>query len=346
MKAVSPGKLILSGEHSVVYGKPAVAMAIDRSVVATIEDSADGQVSFDLPDISERESFTILALQDFKRRALNNYHLFLNGELGIRDVLHKPVDLFKFGFITVLDGLHRQLDRGIVIKLKSSIPVGSGMGSSAASVLSELRAIGHYLRVDFKPDWYYEFSLESEKLQHGHPSGVDSYISLYGGCAAFQNGEARSVPLPRMKMYLVETGSPETTTGECVVQVKQKFQDDMIWNDFETVTNEVEKAVRENNSALMRSLMKENHRLLCRIGVVPQKVQQLSPMWKWLAARLKFAVRERFAVRAAEWFSSWRTLCRPRWPINTAIKFPPFAAIRSGQELCRISPRRNAKIAE
>jgi mevalonate kinase len=274
MKAIAPGKLILSGEHSVVYGKPAVAMAIDRSVTATIEDSDDGQISFEMQGVSERDSFTMLALQDFKRRALHNYHLFLEGKMGIRDVLHKPVDLFKFGFITVLDGLHRKMDSGIVIKLKSSIPLGSGMGSSAASVLSELRALGHYLRVDFKPEWYYEFSLETEKLQHGHPSGVDSYISLYGGCAAFQNGTARSVPLPRMKMYLVETGSPETTTGECVVQVKEQFKNDIIWNDFEAVTNEVEKAVRENNASVMRSLMRENHRLLCRIGVVPQKVQQ------------------------------------------------------------------------
>lgn len=274
MKAVAPGKLILSGEHAVVYGKPAVAMAIDRSVTATIEPGIAGSVSFDLPDIHGNESFTVMALHDFKRRALNNYRLFLEGQMGIRDVLHKPVDLFKFAFITVLDGLHRSLDSGIVIKLKSSIPLGCGLGSSAASVLSELRALGHYLRVDFKPDWYYEFSLESEKLQHGHPSGVDSYISLYGGCAAFQDGKACSVPLPRMKMYLVETGIPEATTGECVVQVKQQFQSDLIWNDFESVTSEVEKAVRENNSALMRSLIRENHRLLCRIGVVPQKVQQ------------------------------------------------------------------------
>lgn len=274
MKAISPGKLILSGEHSVVYGKPAVAMAIDRSVTATIEDSNSGEVSFDLPDISESESFTMLALQEFKRRALHNYRQFLDGRMGIRDVLHKPIDLFKFGFITVLDGLHRSLDSGIVIKLKSNLPVGSGLGSSAAAVLSELRAVGHYLRVDFRPEWAYEFSLEAEKLQHGHPSGVDSYISLYGGCAAFQNGQAQSVPLPRMKMYLVETGVPETTTGECVVQVKEQFQNDLIWNDFEAVTNDVEQAIRENKDSLMRSLIRENHRLLCRIGVVPEKVQR------------------------------------------------------------------------
>ena len=274
MKAVAPGKLILSGEHSVVYNRPAVAMAIDRSVVATIEDSDDDRISFDLPDVDSHDSFTLMALHDFKRRAATNYRLFLNGELGIRDVLYKPVDLFKFGFITLLDGLHRSLDSGIVIKLKSNLPVGSGMGSSAASVLSELRALGHYLRVDFKPEWAYEFSLEAEKLQHGHPSGVDSYISLHGGCAAFENGVAKSIPLPRMQMYLVETGSPETTTGECVVDVKEQFADDMIWNDFEAVTREVETAVRENNAEVMRALLRENHRLLCRIGVVPEKVQR------------------------------------------------------------------------
>jgi mevalonate kinase len=103
---------------------------------------------------------------------------------------------------------------------------------------------------------------------------VDSYISLYGGCATFEDGEAKSIPLPRMQMYLVETGAPEATTGECVVQVKEQFENDRIWNDFEDVTREVETAVRENNDALMRSLLRENHRLLCRIGVVPEKVKQ------------------------------------------------------------------------
>ncbi len=276
MKAVAPGKLILSGEHSVVYGKPAVAMAINRNVTATIEPNTDGRIAFDLPDIIEKDSFTIKALQNFKRRILNNYHLFLDGKLAIRDVLHKPIDLFKFGFITVLDGLHHSLNSGMIIKLKSSIPVGSGMGSSAASVLSELRALGHYLRVDFKPEWYYEFSIETERLQHGHPSGVDSHISLYGGCVAFQNGATETLPLPRMRMYLAETGVPEATTGECVVQVKERLQNDPIWDDFGNVTQEIKKAVRKNNDTLMRSVMRENHRLLCRIGVVPEKVQQFA----------------------------------------------------------------------
>jgi len=274
MKAVAPGKLILSGEHAVVYGRPALAMAIDRGVTATVTPFADGEVAFDLPDIQLHGSFTVRALQEFKRRVWKNYHAFLEGKLTISDVLQKPIDLFAFAFITVLDGLHYKLESGLAVQLKSNLPLGCGLGSSAASVLSELRAVGHYLRVDFKPEWYYEYSVEAEKMQHGHPSGVDSHISLYGGCARFRNGEAESVPLPRMPMFLVETGVPEATTGECVVQVRNRFADDKIWGDFEAVTLEAVKAVYGNDHERMKAFVRENHRLLCRIGVVPEKVQR------------------------------------------------------------------------
>ncbi len=272
MKAIAPGKLILSGEHAVVYGKPAIAMAIDRSAVFELTPQAGNAISFDLADGRESESFTLLALRDLKRRVENKYHQFLRGEVGIREVLAMPADLFRFAFINTLDGLHRQLDSGLVCKLRSSIPVGCGMGSSAATVLSEIRAIGHYLRVDFKPDWYYEYSLEAEKLQHGRPSGVDSYISLHGGCARFRQGVATPISLPRMKMFLVQTGVPQTTTGECVMAVEQRFRDSGIWDEFEAVTEAFGDAIRANDSQKVHWLVRENNRLLCEIGVVPARV--------------------------------------------------------------------------
>ena len=274
MKAVAPGKLILSGEHAVVYGKPAIAMAIDRSAVFELTPQAGDRISFEVPGISDSESFTLMALRDLKRRVEKKYHEFLNGDIGIGYVLGGPVDLFRFAFINTLDGLHRTLDSGIVMKLRSSIPVGCGMGSSAATVLSEIRAMGHYLRVDFKPEWYYEYSLEAEKLQHGKPSGVDSYISLHGGCARFQNGEAQSMSLPRMKMYMVQTGIPESTTGESVMEVERNFRDSSIWSEFEAVTNAFEDAFRTNNLQKIHWLVRENNRLLAAIGVVPKPVQQ------------------------------------------------------------------------
>lgn len=274
MKAIAPGKLILSGEHSVVYGRPALAMAIDRSAQSTITASPGDLVSFNLVDLESSESFTLRALRDMRQRVLRNYDLFINGELGIRDVVYKPIELFEYMFINFLDGLHLKLNEGINIQTSSDIPIGCGLGSSAATVLSSARAIGHYFRVDFRPDWYYRYSMEAEKLQHGYPSGVDSYISVHGGCALFNQEKTRSVPLPRFNLYLVHTGSPETTTGECVVSVREKHANDKIWNEFESVTLGLEEALRTNNIEEIQKLIRENNKLLNHIGVVPAKVQK------------------------------------------------------------------------
>jgi mevalonate kinase len=273
MKAIAPGKLILSGEHAVVYGRPALAMAIDLSAQSTITPALDRRVSIDLPDLNESNSYTLAALRAFKERVMKNYRLFLEGDLGIRDVIRKPVDLMEFGFIIMLDGLHLKLTRGLNLSMSSNIPIGCGLGSSAATILSSLRAVGHYFRVDFKPDWYYEYSLLAEKMQHGHPSGVDSYISLHGGCALFQGDQAEPVPLPRMPLHIVNTGRPETSTGECVEKVRARFGDSVIWSEFEAVTLDMRQAVQRNDHEQIARMVIENQRLLEQIGVVPAKVR-------------------------------------------------------------------------
>jgi mevalonate kinase len=274
MKAIAPGKLILSGEHSVVYGRPALAMAIDLNAQSIVTAATDSRICIDLPDLSERNSYTLRALRAFKGRVKKNYHLFLNGELGIRDVLHKPIDLLEFGFIIMLDGLHLKLNKGLNLQMQSTIPIGCGLGSSAATLLSSLRAVGHYFRVDFKPEWYYEYSLEAERMQHGHPSGVDSYISLHGGCALFRDGKAEQIPLPRMPIHLVNTGTPESSTGECVEKVRTRYAESGIWSEFESVTVALQDAVTVNNHEAISGMIRENQRLLNEIEVVPEKVQR------------------------------------------------------------------------
>jgi len=273
MKAVAPGKLILSGEHAVVYGQPAIAMAIDRCAVAVLTPAGGGEVAFDLADLRASESFTLRALRDLKTRVRRNYEDFQRGELGVREILRKPIELFQYGFINLLDGLHLKLPDGLNIRLSSTIPIGCGLGSSAATVLSLLRAIGHYLRVEFRPDWYYRYSLDAENLQHGHASGVDSWISLHGGCAVFQRGAAERLPLPRLPLHLVQTGAPAVTTGECVEAVRRAWGASNIWTEFGAVTREMEAALRAGDAARVCELVRANHRLLTRIGVVPEPVQ-------------------------------------------------------------------------
>ena len=284
MKAIAPGKLILSGEHAVVYGKPALAMAIDRSAQAVILPTSGDEISFSLHDYDHHEKFRIRALHEFQKRAKNNYEHFLAGDLGIKDVLVKPVELMQFVFITLLDGLHLKMekDSGININMRSNIPIGCGLGSSAATVLSEIRAVGHYFRVDFRPDWHYKYSLEAENMQHGRASGVDSYVSLHGGCVRFQNGVGEKVALPNIPIFIVQTGTPQTTTGECVSSVADKFKSSGIWDEFEEVTQKISEVIGGKDIEAMQEAVRENNKLLVKIGVVPEPVQQfIKDVEKW-----------------------------------------------------------------
>lgn len=273
MTALAPGKIILSGEHAVVYGKPALVMAVNRYAEATISSNRDRRVHFELVDFDENSSLTVQALRELKGRLLRNYQLFLNGELSIRDVLKKPFYLFQFLFITLIDGVQLKLDRGLNISLKSNIPVGSGMGSSAATLLSVLKALSEYFRLNIHPEDFFNYGLEAEKLQHGNPSGVDPYISLHGGFIRFQNKKAEKLAMPELPFYLVNTGIPKSTTGECVSHVANYFGDAKIWDDFEAVTNELQRALTRNDLAEVQRWVRENNRLLATIGVVPRPVQ-------------------------------------------------------------------------
>lgn len=278
MKAVAPGKIILSGEHAVVYGKPALVMAVNRFAEATFIPQPNKQLAIDLIDFNTGTSFTINALRELKQRLLKNYRLFLDGELGIRQVLRKPFELFEFLFITLLDGLQLQVDKGVRIQLTSNIPIGCGMGSSAATIMSVLRGIGEFYDHKLNQQECFRYGLEAEKLQHGFSSGVDPYISLHGGFVRFQNNRAEPLVVPELPMWLVNTGVPESSTGECVALVREKFGSDRIWEDFEAITWAVEGAALRKEYVELRRLVRENHRLLQVIGVVPDKVAEFIAM--------------------------------------------------------------------
>jgi mevalonate kinase len=274
MRAVAPGKLILSGEHAVVYGRPALAMAVNRNAQAfvTTEGAAE-TVSFDLPNLqADKASFTLRALREFHGRVQRNYEDFLAGRLSIREVVRKPVDLFQFAFVTVLDGLHLKMGGGVNVRLNSNIPIGCGMGSSAATILSVLRGLGHYYRVEFRPEWYARYSLEVENMQHGQASGLDTYVSMHGGCVRFQNGVAQELPLPRVPLYIVNTGTPASTTGEAVAGGAAHRGGQSAVGNFEGVVNHMQKALQQDDLKAFQRAMRENHRLLQEIGVVPGRV--------------------------------------------------------------------------
>ena len=87
-----------------------------------------------------------------------------------------------------------------------------------------------------------------------------------------QNVEKRAIPL--MPLFLINTGSPATTTGQCVEKVAPYFKSAQLRADFAAVTKSMDAALRSQSFEKMCEAVQENHRLLLHIGVVPHPVQQ------------------------------------------------------------------------
>ena len=183
MKVYAPGKLILSGEHAVVHGYPAIAMAVNRYAVASISRDEQKNVALDLANLSHRSQLTLDDLLAVKNRIKRKFQKFKRGEYHIRDVLRKPFELVQAALGIVADGSKDvTLPDGMRVHVTSDIPIGSGMGSSAASILCVMKAASLHLNIPISTDILYKMALEAENLQHGNSSGLDLRVSLHGGC--------------------------------------------------------------------------------------------------------------------------------------------------------------------
>lgn len=273
--AIAPGKLILSGEHAVVHGAPALALAVDRYAKTTVSVSAAAHIGFELRNLPYHAQMTVGALKQVKRQLKDRYHAFTQGELGIRDVLKLPFELSQYAVSKLLGERHESPEHaGMHVATESTIPMGCGMGSSAAMIVSMLHAIAHYQGLSFDEDSYLEQAMDTENLQHGRSSGLDIRVALRGGCLYYHEGSYDSRPIPSIKLYLVNTGKPLSSTGECVTHTSAYFSaDSKRLSTFASVTAAMEQALMAADFAGLSFAVKENHRLLVQLDVVPDKVQ-------------------------------------------------------------------------
>lgn len=255
--AHSPGKLILAGEHAVLAGCPALAMASSPRVTCCISESPGQTVTLTLPGRCRLE----VPQEDLTRISTEVQERHAHGLPP-----QSPEDL-------LLTALHRHAPGWTgQITFATDLPVGSGMGASAAFLLSLLKA----LQPDIPADSLYVNALALEHLQHGRSSGLDVWTSLQGGLWWVQGAERTRLDLPALPDFRIfHTGSPASTTGECVNQVCRSFpHDHSIWQDFAKVIHQTRSALEHQDSAAWSEAIRITHALLCRIGTVPESVQR------------------------------------------------------------------------
>ena len=274
MTARAPGKIILSGEHAVVYGRPALVTAVNRFAHADAGTSARDGLELELLDYGRSVHFSYADLASLREELEARYQRFLEGSLGIRDVLRAPEELLLYAAALLAGHASSDLP-GTRVQVRSEIPRSCGMGSSAATVVAVLRSLASHWNVAHDRKLLFELAHRAEMLQHGRSSGVDPYISVHGGVFRFRKQEGRPLGIPgTLEFSLVDTGTPQSSTGEVVAHVASWIGEAPVWLDFESVTLAIEEALLRGDTEGFRHWVRANQRLLEDIGVVPATVRE------------------------------------------------------------------------
>jgi len=246
----APAKVILSGEHAVVYGKPALVSTIDLRLTFSLVIPAKAGIQKKnwIPD---QVGDDIMFIAKKAREYLNTQKIkFIN----------KP---FNY-------------------KIESDIPIGRGLGSSAAlSVASSAAFLEFYTGQQFKKERVNDLAFEIEKHFHLNPSGVDNSVACFGGLILYQkqiglkNVKNKIPKNIEEKLFLIDSGKPKETTWEMVKSVESVKSVKTIFNKIEIETRNMKHAIETENVDKFKIAIVNNENLLEDLGVISYKTKNL-----------------------------------------------------------------------
>lgn len=256
--ASAPGKVILFGEHAVVYGFPAIALPVQRLetrvLVEDISDrAADGFIQIDAPDINLHSDIQSLPTD-------NPLSLAVRGTLLIMKIRNHPA-------------LRLQID--------SSIPVAAGLGSGAAVSVAIVRALAGFFSKSLPPDIVSGLAYEVEKKHHGQPSGIDNTVITYAQPIFFQREKPFEIlpPCQPFSLVIADTGIA-SPTARAVAGVRERrdsypalFQ--AYFEEIGAVADLARQILLRGPLAGLGPLMTRNHGLLKKIGVSSPELDRL-----------------------------------------------------------------------
>ncbi len=324
----APGKVIVYGEHAVVHGKAAIAATVSlRSyLLVTTLSKSQRTVSLKFPDIGLDHTWEIDALpwstfsQPSKKKAY--YDLVTRLDDDLMDSIkphYATVSLHTVGeqkkihqaaascFLYLLLSLGSQSFPGCIYTLRSSLPIGAGLGSSAsisvclsAALLIQIRTLAGphpdqpLDEVEKQIERINRWAFVGEMCIQGNPSGVDNTVSTGGKAVLFKRPDYTKPPevtplrdFPELPLLLVNTRQQRSTAVEVakVAALKKSLPDvtekvlDAIDNITETahtiITDEEFDKSDAQTAETLGEMMRVNHGLLVSLGVSHPRIERI-----------------------------------------------------------------------
>jgi mevalonate kinase len=325
----APGKVIVFGEHAVVHGKAAMAAAISlRSyLLVTSLSKSHRTIHLVFPDIGLDHSWDIDDLPwdiftEGKVRKPKYYDLVTSLDEDIAEAIKPFIDEVSPGhspekrkiqqsaamaFLYLFMCLGSPSSHACVYTLRSTLPIGAGLGSSAgicvclsAALLKQIHVLSgpHQDQpeeeVDLQLDRINKWAFVGELCIHGNPSGVDNTVATRGKAVLFKRIDyskpPKATPLkdfPELPLLLINTKQPRSTAAEVakVGKLKKKYPDvteqalDTIdrvtMSAYNLITSENFDPTSDSNIEHLGDLFNMNHGCLVSLGVSHPKLERI-----------------------------------------------------------------------
>ncbi|SNZ04607.1 mevalonate kinase [Natronoarchaeum philippinense] len=272
----APGKVYLFGEHAVVYGEPAVPCAIERRARVTVDRRDDDLLRVHADDLS-LDGFTVEysgASEGTPDVAVSES--LIDAAMGYVDA---AVEQARAAVAERRDDGPDPETIGFDITIESEIPLGAGLGSSAAVTVAGIDAATRELGVELSPEEVADRAFRAEyDVQDGEASRADTFCSAMGGAVWVEGDECRTIETPDLPIVVGFDGGAGDT-GALVAGVRQLREEYGFAADtveaIGDIVREGEQALQSGDVAELGRLMNFNHGLLEALGVSSRSLDRM-----------------------------------------------------------------------
>jgi mevalonate kinase len=253
-KASAPGKIILFGEHAVVYGQPALAVPVTQvEAEVRIDRIFSSGIRINAPNIRLNDKLAAIA----------------------------PSHPLAATVVNTLAALRDNSLSSVSILIRSTIPIAAGLGSGAAVSVAIIRALAKHLKKELTDEQVSALAFETEKLYHGSPSGIDNTVVTYAKPVYFikeQPIEILKVKYPFM-IVIADTGIPASTKNAVrdvrIQHHKQPERYETLFATIGSIARTARQLIQGGMPESLGPLMDENHALLRSMKVSSPELDYL-----------------------------------------------------------------------